>query len=113
MTLAKTHRTRVRKVMRDLGVYKPEYEAMIAIYADLCEQYDAITEQFVQSGYQFEEATNAGSKKAPIVTTLESLRKDILTYANALGLTPKGFQALEAPKEVKVSILEKALSGLG
>jgi phage terminase small subunit len=80
----------VRDAMVSLGVYKPEFEPMILIYCDLREQYDELTKRFKDSDYDFEEPTQTGTKKAPIVTTLESLRKDILSYASQLGLTPQG-----------------------
>ena len=51
-----------------------------------------------------------------MVATLESLRKDILSYSNALGLTPSGLRKLndEMSKEKKqVSKLEMALMTFG
>jgi len=84
------HDTVARKSMRSLGIYKAEFEPIIKIYAQLRDQYDELTGQFEASGFNFQIATKAGSKKAPIVTTLESLRKDILSYASQLGLTPQG-----------------------
>lgn len=80
----------VRKHMKALGIYKPEFEPMIKVYGQLKEQYDELTKRFVESEYKIEEKTATGTKKAPIVTTLESLRKDILSYAGQLGLTPQG-----------------------
>lgn len=98
--------TAIKKRMQKLGTYKPEFDAAIMILVQLQEQYDAITQIFKSSGYAFEVETETGSKKAPIVTTLESLRKDILSYMNALGLTPSGLKNLtggapapEKPKE--------------
>ncbi len=80
----------VRDAMTALGVYKKEFEPIIIIYCELREQYDVLTKTFITSGYDFSETTKEGSKKAPIVTTLETLRKDILAYASQLGLTPQG-----------------------
>jgi len=76
--------------MQVLGTYKPEFEPIIKVYGQLMEQYEELTRRFIESDYEFEVSTETGSKKAPIVTTLESLRKDILSYANQLGLTPQG-----------------------
>ena len=76
--------------MEKLGTYKPEFDPVIEIYCQLCEQYNVLTKQYEENGYQFEVDGKAGVKKAPIVTTLESLRKDILSYAAQLGLTPIG-----------------------
>lgn len=79
-----------RDQMQALGVYKPEFEPIIEIYSQLREQYNILTQRFIDSDYDFKEYTNTGTKKAPIVTTLEALRKDILAYAAQLGLTPQG-----------------------
>lgn len=80
----------VKKAMTSLNVYKPEFEPIIAIYCELREQYEKITQEFKDSDFNYAEDTKEGTKKAPIVTTLESLRKDILSYASQLGLTPQG-----------------------
>lgn len=86
----------VRRNMRELGVYKTEFSPIIRIYADMRQQYDEITEKYTESGYEFETDTAQGTKKATIVTTLESLRKDILSYASQLGLTPQGLLKADA-----------------
>ncbi len=103
-----------RDQMKALGVYKPEFEPIIEVYSQLREQYKFLTERFIASNYDIEESTNTGSKKAPIVTTLETLRKDILAYATQLGLTPQGLLKTDdkAFKQKKQSALAAALKGL-
>lgn len=86
---------RVQQAMKSLGVYKPEFEPIIEIYCQLRDQYDVLTIRFVESEYDFQETTDSGSKKAPIVTTLEALRRDLLSYAAQLGLTAQGLQKLD------------------
>ena len=86
--------TKVRKAMQSLGVYEEEFDPIISIYCELKKQYDELTERFEKDGYKFSEETTSGSKKAPIVTTLEGLRRDILTYSAQLGLTPAGLRKL-------------------
>lgn len=79
--------------MKQLGIYKPEYNRLIDIYSELVEQYGKITEKFVNSDYKFQEMTaDGGFKKAPIVATLETLRKDILAYSDRLCLNPQAFK---------------------
>ncbi|WMJ78472.1 MULTISPECIES: P27 family phage terminase small subunit [unclassified Sedimentibacter] len=98
--------------MKKLGVYKPEYEPIIDIYSELREQYFILTEKFKDSGYDFEvETMQGGTKKAPIVATLESLRKDIITYTDRLCLNPKAVDTvkIQVPKK---SALAEALSKL-
>lgn len=104
-----------RDSMIELGVYKSEFDPIIEIYGQLIEQYSELTKRFIMSGLNFEEATNAGTKKAPIVTTLESLRKDILSYASQLGLTPQGLLKADdgAFRKKKVSALAAALKAAG
>jgi len=109
------HYIRAEADMKNLGIFKPEFAPMIEVYSQLMTQYDALTRTFKKSGYQFEVNTSTGSKKAPIVTTLETLRKDILNYANTLGLTPLGLLKTneKAFTVVKKSELEKALDNIG
>lgn len=101
----------VKKSMTSLGVYKPEFEPIIAIYCELREQYEDLTKEFKDSKYSYSETTKEGTKKAPIVTTLESLRKDILAYASQLGLTPQGLLKTDdkAFAKSKPNALAKAL----
>ena len=111
MPRKRTPESEARVVMKALGIYKPEFEPMIRAYGQLREQYDILTQRFEDSGYDFEVETNAGTKKAPIVTTLESLRKDVLAYAVQLGLTPAGLKKLNeaAIRPTKSSALADAL----
>ena len=99
--------------MKKLGVYKAEYNAIIDIYSELREQYERITKEFKDSGYKFQLLTaDGGKKKAPIVATLESLRKDILLYTDRLCLTPKALseKRTNENKKKKLSTLGKALA---
>lgn len=90
--------------MKKMNVYKPEYDPLIEIYSELREQYRILYDRFIESGYEFEvETVQGGMKKAPIVSTLESLRKDIITYADRLCLSPK------AADSVKIDIPKKSL----
>ncbi|MBT2656627.1 P27 family phage terminase small subunit [Bacillus sp. ISL-18] len=94
--------------MKNLGVYKEEYDPLIDVYADLLSQYIRANKEFEQSGYQYETETAAGgTKKSAIVATLESLRKDLLAYSDRLCLNPKSIQSVttEAPKQSKLAQL--------
>jgi len=81
-----------RKAMRRLKTYKKDFEPILQVYGQLYDQYTVLTQQYTASGYKYDadSAASAGSKKAPIVATLEGLRRDILAYATQLGLTPHG-----------------------
>ena len=104
-----------RKSMKSLKVYKKQFEPMIRIYGQLREQYDIYTKLLEDANWDYIEDTQQGTKKHPIITTLESLRKDILAYASQLGLTPQGLLkvqegAFEGKK--KSSALGEALKDL-
>lgn len=112
----KNYAAEIRRHMKSLGLYRKEYEPAILTLADISRQYDVLTKQFADGGYQFAELTETGSKKAPIVTTLESLRKDKLSFMNALGMTPRGAvqtDSVTPKKEKKTSALAAAFEKLG
>lgn len=108
-----TKETIKRNTIRDmnaLGVFRPEYDAVIDIYAELCEQYIRLTREFVRGGYQYQtETMQGGAKKAPIVATLEGLRKDILAYSDRLCVNPKALETIKPQKGKKPSALILAL----
>ena len=94
---------KTKENMIALGVYKPEFDNTIAIYSGLIEQYQALEKEFKKSKFMVVEKTgySDNAKKSPMVATLESLRKDILAYSNALGLTPSGLKKIN--DEMKVT----------
>ena len=108
------HYIRAETDMKNLGIYKPEFDPMIAVYAQLMQQREKLESIYRKSGYEFQVKTSTGYKKAPIVTTLETLRKDILTYAEALGLTPRGLAKFndKAFEQKKSSGLDETLKDL-
>lgn len=85
----------VKKRMVSLGVYKPEFDPAIEQYVRMKNEYQELYTRYKDAGFPFEVETAQGTKKAPIVGVLESLRKDILTAENALGLTPAGLLKLQ------------------
>ena len=106
-----------KKAMRDLGIYKKEFNRLIEIYAGLLSQYILFEQQFEESGFKIEEeyTNKAGAtnmRKVPLYTAMESLRKDIATYSDRLGLNPKALEGIST-KERTVSKLDKVLAGLG
>ena len=84
-------------LMTQVNTYKPEFDPIIAIYARIRSEYDELCKEYMGTCYKFDEFTDTGgTKKAPIITTLESYRKDILAYASQLGLTPSGLNKINA-----------------
>ncbi|MCH4171919.1 MAG: P27 family phage terminase small subunit [Lactobacillus sp.] len=101
--------------MKALGNYKPEYSDVIEIYTDLIVQYRLYSEQYEEQGYPVsEEYTNkAGAtnqRKVPILTALETIRKDILTYSDRLRLNPKADQVEIDPSKSASNALDRFLS---
>ncbi|MDQ0340260.1 phage terminase small subunit [Caldalkalibacillus uzonensis] len=98
--------------MRKLGVHKPQYNRLIDIYSELVHQYLILNKEFEEKGYRYEVMTDqGGSKKAPIVATLENLRKDILAYSDRLCLNPKSLENVTA-ETGKTSALASVLKQL-
>lgn len=98
--------------MKELGVHKPQFNRLIDIYAGLVHQYLIALKEFEAGGYVYEVETAAGgSKKSPIVATLETLRKDILQYSDRLCLNPKALESVTV-EQAKASKLARVLSSL-
>ena len=76
-------------MMESLGVYRPEYDGMISVYVDTLIDYRRQLATYKRLKYQCMVKTAQGVKKSPLVTTIEAARRDLLTYGEALGLTPR------------------------
>ena len=100
--------------MKKLGTHKKEYNRLIDIYSGLVHQYLIALRDFEEGGYKYEvETGTGGTKKSPIVATLETLRKDILAYSDRLCLNPKAFETVtvETEKKSKLASVLSALEG--
>ena len=110
---AKTIKQQVVADMEGLGTYKPEYDNIITIYADLLAQYDEAQKRFEESGRQYETYTAAGgTKKSAIIATIENLRKDIIAYSDRLCLNPKSVETVTTEGK-HTSKLAEALNRFG
>ena len=99
--------------MKGLGTHKQVHDQIIMIYADLLPQYDLVTKQFKNTGFQFETMTAAGgTKKSAFVSALENLRKDIIAYSDRLCLNPKTVENVTVETATKKSKLASILNGL-
>ena len=113
VTTKETIKRRTIRDMKELGVHKPQFNRLIDIYAGLVHQYLIALKEFEASGYVYEVETAAGgSKKSPIVATLETLRKDILQYSDRLCLNPAAFKTAKPDDKSKKTKLAKVLSAL-
>lgn len=103
--------------LKDIGIYRKEYNDIIRIYAGMLLQYQVFEAQFIESGFKIEEeyTNKAGAtnmRKVPLYTAMESLRKDLASYSTILGLNPKSLENITKEKE-ETGGLAKVLSGLG
>lgn len=100
--------------MQKLGVYKAEYEPIIDIYCEMREQYELYIKQLKEKEYKCDEWTAAGgTKKSALVSTIETLRKDILQYSDRLCLNPKAMaNDIQVKGKKKQSKLGAALSSI-
>lgn len=113
----KTMEKEIQKEMTALGVYKPEYQKLISIFAGMIFQYQEFERQFEESGFQLtEEYTNkAGAtndRKVPLYTAMESLRKDIASYSDRLCLNPKSIESVTTDRKSKDGLMS-IISELG
>ena len=76
-------------MMTQLGTYRPEYDQTISIYVDTLIDYRRQLKAYAAAGYACSVRTAAGEKKSPLVTTIEADRRDLLSYGEALGLSPR------------------------
>lgn len=92
--------------MQSLKVYKTEFDSTIDVYADLVYHYRRMMDVYEKDGYPVEDYAG---KKPVIVTQLESMRKDIITYSDRLMLNPKAYHYVSDTKEQPVSKLAEML----
>lgn len=93
--------------MKKLNTFKPEYEPIVQIYAELCHQYQKLTGEWKKLKWVCGSTTAAGGgKKHPLVSTIESLRKDILAYSDRLCLNPKSMMEEKGKKKKTKSRLD-------
>src|SRR5699024_8954226 len=107
ITSKETNKRKTMNDMKKMDTHRSEYNRIIDIYSQLINQYLILTKKFQESGFEHEVPTADGStKKAPIVATLESLRKDILQYSDRLCLNAKSYGDREIEKETKSSLAD-------
>lgn len=114
-TTKSTIRKQTVKDMKKLGVYRPEYDRIVDIYAGLWEQYHRLMREY-DDGKSYGYATptaDGGEKKSPLVATIEAVRRDILAYSDRLMLNPKSERESKNQTEPKRSKLEEVLAHAG
>lgn len=112
-TTKATIKSQTVKDMKKLGVYRPEYDRIVDIYAGLWEQYHRLMREYdTERGYQYATPTSdGGEKKSPLVNTIEAVRRDILACSDRLCINPKAERDCKAAVPGRPSKLEEALRG--
>lgn len=96
--------------MKKLGVYYPETDREIDIYAGMVEEYYDLTREIADSEFKYSSGTGAGGqKKSAICSAREALRRDILAYADKLCITPRAIRDAQQKPPEKESKLEALL----
>ena len=104
-TTLETIRSNTIIEMRSLGIYKIEYNRVIDVYCSLYKRYLSVNKQIKNMDYE---------GRTVLCISEENLRRDILKYANELGLTPTGLKKIneKGMGDKKESALAKALREL-
>ncbi|MBL1226596.1 P27 family phage terminase small subunit [Enterococcus sp. BWR-S5] len=113
----RTLKNSVVRSMEELGKYKKEYEIIIDIFVDLLDQYQHLYNEFEASSYKItadytNKAGATNERKVPLVTALESLRKDIMNYSDRLCLNPKALNETKNKKPASSSPFSSLMKNL-
>ena len=108
---AKSIKSKVVKQMKDLGTYRKEFEMIIDIFAGMLYQYQKLAQDYADMGYPVTDTyvNKAGAeneRKVPILTAMEILRKDILSYSNQLMMNPKSLGEVVEQDSVLTEVLK-------
>lgn len=97
----------------NLCLYRPEFDYQIRVYSHTQLQYDRAWRRLKRQNYRETIETNAGTRKDPLITVIEDLRKQLNVQAQSLGLTPKALDSMKnAQNEPVKTGLEKTLEGI-
>lgn len=84
-TAPNTIREKTIAAMSSLNIYKPEYDGVIDTYSTLLSQFVQVNDRITIYDY---------AERTKMAMSAESLRKDLLSYAAQLGLTPASFHKI-------------------
>lgn len=121
MATAKTWKKKIIQATKDAGTYQPHYSAVIDTLSQIMADRDAVRDDYIRSGeHAVIMHTNKGGAsnltKNPLLVVIGDLNTQALAYWRDLGLTPKGFKALNAGAVTKKEddhTLESVLKGIG
>ena len=109
----KNYRRIVKKSMKALDVYQPQFDTLIDVYAGLLAQYEILVQRLIDSDFNIEvETQRGGARKSATATALERLRSDLITYSDRLMLNPKALMGAKMDIGKETSKLAQVLSQL-
>ena len=116
----KNWKKKIEDATKEIGTYKPSFDAVIDTLADILENRDSALKEFKDEGSHtivehYNKAGNLYKEQNPILRLVNDLNRDALAYWRDLGLTPAGLKKINesALKKKKVeSALEYALKSL-
>ena len=113
-------KNRIKKMMVATGAYKPAFDSVIVMLAEILEQRDKTFQEFMDEGGGscIEHTSDRGSVsrvKNPYLQMWCDLNKDALAYWRELGLTPSSLKKIneDMMKKPKISPLAEALRAIG
>ena len=87
---AKSIKSKVIKQMKELGTYRKEFDMIIDIFSGMLFQYQKLADMgYPVTDTYVNKAGAENEREVPILTAMEILRKDILSYSNQLMMNPK------------------------
>jgi carbamoylphosphate synthase large subunit len=107
------YKNQVKKNMKQLEVYKPEFDTLIEVYAGMLAQYMILSEKMIAGTFEIEvETTRGGTRKSAEATSYEKLRADIIIYSDRLMLNPRTIDNAKRKVMEKESSLIRAIREL-
>ena len=107
-------RNKIIKDMKNSGIYNDSFISVIEDLAELIFFKQKLYANIIDSDFEFSIETQDGSRKSnPEFSQYIQLSKDIKTYSNELGLTPKGLKSLQEEEQEKVVSVKAVVENSG
>lgn len=107
-------RNKIIKDMKNSGIYNDSFVSVIEDLAELIFFKQKLYANIIDSDFEFSIETQDGSRKSnPEFSQYIQLSKDIKTYSNELGLTPKGLKSLQEEEQEKVVSVKAVVENSG
>lgn len=107
-------KAKIERSCREAGTYQPFFDDIIETLSEIMENRDGAQAKYKKSGSKpvIEQETSTGGTKTvknPLLVMVNDLNAAALSYWRDLGLTPKGFTAMQKngfkPKEASFEAL--------